>query len=147
MSCIELCRVLRSRPDTKMLPTIILSARGEESDRTLGLDTGADDYISKPFSPRELVSRVKALLRRSRPALTGDVLEFADVSYFQNEWRSSALAICWRWAQRNFIYYLFLLSDPVRCSVALSFLTLYGVMVSTSKNVLSMFILADCARR
>ena len=82
MSGIELCRVLRSRPDTKMLPTVILSARGEESDRTLGLDTGADDYISKPFSPRELVSRVKALLRRSRPALTGDVLEFADVKLF-----------------------------------------------------------------
>ena len=61
MSGIELCRILRSRADTKLLPIIILSARGEEGDRTLGLDTGADDYISKPFSPRELVSRVKAL--------------------------------------------------------------------------------------
>ena len=84
MSGIELCRVLRSRPDTKMLPIIILSARGEESDRTLGLDTGADDYISKPFSPRELVSRVKALLRRSRPAVMADVLEFSDVKLFPN---------------------------------------------------------------
>ena len=55
---------------------IILSARGEEGDRTLGLDSGADDYMSKPFSPRELVSRVKALLRRSRPALLSDVVEF-----------------------------------------------------------------------
>lgn len=82
MSGIELCRLLRSRPDTKMLPVIILSARGEESDRTLGLDTGADDYMSKPFSPRELLSRVKALLRRSRPALLGDVLEFADIKLF-----------------------------------------------------------------
>ena len=61
MSGIELCRVLRSRPDTKMLPTIILSARGEESDRTLGLDTGADDYISKPFEPRELILRMKPM--------------------------------------------------------------------------------------
>ena len=76
MSGIELCRILRSRADTKLLPIIILSARGEEGDRTLGLDTGADDYMSKPFSPRELVSRVKALLRRSRPALMNDVLEF-----------------------------------------------------------------------
>ena len=84
MSGIELCRLLRSRSDTKMLPVIILSARGEEGDRTLGLDTGADDYVSKPFSPRELVSRVKALLRRSRPALLGDVLEFADIKLFPN---------------------------------------------------------------
>ncbi len=57
----------------------LLSARGDECDRTLGLDIGADDYISKPFSPRELVSRVKALLRRSRPALIDDVLEFHDL--------------------------------------------------------------------
>ena len=82
MSGIELCRLLRSRSDTKMLPVIILSARGEEGDRTLGLDSGADDYMSKPFSPRELVSRVKALLRRSRPGLLTDVLEFADIKVF-----------------------------------------------------------------
>jgi two-component system phosphate regulon response regulator PhoB len=79
LSGIELCRMLRSRADTKLLPVIILSARGEDGDRTLGLDTGADDYVSKPFSPRELVSRVKALLRRSRPALMSDVLEFGDL--------------------------------------------------------------------
>ena len=82
MSGIELCRIMRSRTDTKLLPIIILSARGEEGDRTLGLDTGADDYMSKPFSPRELVSRVKALLRRSRPALMNDVLEFEDLQLF-----------------------------------------------------------------
>ena len=82
MSGIELCRALRSRADTKLLPVIILSARGEEGDRTLGLDTGADDYMSKPFSPRELVSRVKALLRRSRPALMNDTLEFEDLQLF-----------------------------------------------------------------
>ena len=82
LSGIELCRILRSRADTKLLPIIILSARGEEGDRTLGLDTGADDYMSKPFSPRELVSRVKALLRRSRPALMNDVLEFEDLQLF-----------------------------------------------------------------
>ena len=82
MSGIELCRALRSRADTKLLPVIILSARGEEGDRTLGLDTGADDYMSKPFSPRELISRVKALLRRSRPALMHDSLEFEDLQLF-----------------------------------------------------------------
>ena len=82
MSGIELCRALRSRADTKLLPVIILSARGEEGDRTLGLDTGADDYMSKPFSPRELISRVKALLRRSRPALMNDTLAFEDLQLF-----------------------------------------------------------------
>jgi two-component system phosphate regulon response regulator PhoB len=59
---------------------MILSARGEEGDRSLGLDTGADDYITKPFSPRELVSRVKALLRRARPSLLEDVLEYAGIT-------------------------------------------------------------------
>ena len=79
MSGIDVCRTLRGRPETKLLPVILLSARGEEGDRTLGLDIGADDYISKPFSPRELISRVKALLRRSRPALLDDVLEYYDL--------------------------------------------------------------------
>ena len=61
----ELCRILRNDPKTKNLPIIMLTAKGEEVDRILGLETGADDYITKPFSPRELVARVKAVLRRS----------------------------------------------------------------------------------
>ena len=85
LSGIELCRILRSRRDTKLLPIIMLSARGEEGDRTLGLDTGADDYLSKPFSPRELTSRVKALLRRARPALLGDVLVYEDLQLFPGQ--------------------------------------------------------------
>lgn len=84
MSGIDVCRKIRSNRDTKSLPVIILSARGEEDDRTLGLDIGADDYISKPFSPRELVSRVKALLRRARPALVEDVLTFEDIVFNQS---------------------------------------------------------------
>lgn len=83
MSGIDLCRTLRSRSETKWLPIIMLSARGEESDRTLGLDIGADDYISKPFSPREMISRVRALLRRSHPSFAEDVLEFHDLSFNQ----------------------------------------------------------------
>ena len=75
MSGIDLCRTLRSRSETKQLPIIILSARSDDSDKSLGLDTGADDYISKPFSPKELISRVNALLRRSRPALINNILE------------------------------------------------------------------------
>jgi two-component system phosphate regulon response regulator PhoB len=94
MSGIDVCRTLRSRSETKQLPIIILSARSEDSDKSLGLDTGADDYISKPFSPKELLSRVKALLRRSRPALVNDILQHNNltlslgemkVTYFDNE--------------------------------------------------------------
>ena len=83
MSGIDVCSTLRSRSETKRLPIIILSARGEEGDRTLGLDIGADDYISKPFSPREMVSRVRALLRRAHPSLAEDVLEFHDLRFNQ----------------------------------------------------------------
>ena len=75
-SGIDVCRELRSRAATRLLPIIMLSARGEDGDRALGLDTGADDYITKPFSPRELVARVKAILRRARPSLLQDVMEF-----------------------------------------------------------------------
>ena len=70
MSGIELCKILRSNEDTKLLPIIMLSARSEDADKSLGLDTGADDYISKPFSPRELVSRVKALIRRTNASMS-----------------------------------------------------------------------------
>ena len=84
MSGIDVCRTLRARSETKHLPIIILSARGEEGDRTLGLDIGADDYISKPFSPREMISRVRALLRRAHPALTDDILEFLDLRFNQS---------------------------------------------------------------
>ena len=74
MSGIELCKILRSNEDTKLLPIIMLSARSEEADKSLGLDTGADDYISKPFSPMELVSRVKALIRRTNTSMSIDEL-------------------------------------------------------------------------
>ena len=74
MSGIELCRILRSNKYTKLLPIIMLSARSEEADKSLGLDTGADDYISKPFSPIELVSRVKALIRRTNTSMSTEEL-------------------------------------------------------------------------
>ena len=85
MSGIDVCRVLRSRSETKQIPIIILSARSEDSDKSLGLDTGADDYISKPFSPKELISRVKALLRRARPALVNDMLQYNDLTLSLSE--------------------------------------------------------------
>jgi two-component system phosphate regulon response regulator PhoB len=79
LSGIEVCRRLRRRTETANLPIIMLTARGEEEDRIRGLETGADDYVTKPFSPRELIARVSAVLRRVRPALAGDRLEYAGI--------------------------------------------------------------------
>lgn len=67
MDGLEICRLLRSEPATKKLPIIMLTAKGEETDKIVGLEMGADDYVTKPFSPKELVARVKALFRRNQP--------------------------------------------------------------------------------
>ena len=79
LSGIEICRRIRRDPATSGLPVIMLTAKGEESDRIRGLDTGADDYVTKPFSPAELVARVRALLRRARPAMGADQLIAGDI--------------------------------------------------------------------
>ena len=79
VSGIELCRRLRLRAETERLPIIMLTARGEESDRVRGLSTGADDYLVKPFSTPELVARVKALLRRAKPEVLSSVLKVGDI--------------------------------------------------------------------
>src|SRR3978361_878775 len=79
LSGIELCRRLRARPETKALPIIMLTARGEESERVRGLATGADDYIVKPFSVPELIARVSALLRRASPERVADVLACGEI--------------------------------------------------------------------
>ncbi len=74
-SGLELARQLKQNPKTRALPIIMVSARGEEEDRIKGLDTGADDYIAKPFSPREMVARVNAVLRRTKPEDASDEVE------------------------------------------------------------------------
>src|SRR6185437_4994477 len=79
VSGIEVCRRLRSRPETRNVPIIILTARGEETDRVRGLDTGADDYVVKPFSMTELTARIRAVLRRLRPGLTEDRVRRGDL--------------------------------------------------------------------
>jgi two-component system phosphate regulon response regulator PhoB len=80
VSGIELCRRLRNRPETQSLPIILLTARGEEADRVRGLTTGADDYITKPFSVQELMARIKALLRRSVPERVSDILVSGEIT-------------------------------------------------------------------
>jgi two-component system phosphate regulon response regulator PhoB len=79
ISGIELCRRLRARPETERLPIIMLTARGEESERVRGLATGADDYVVKPFSTPELMARVKAMLRRARPEVVASLLKVGDM--------------------------------------------------------------------
>jgi two-component system phosphate regulon response regulator PhoB len=79
VSGIEICRQLRKQNETASVPIVMLTARGEEDDRIRGLKTGADDYLTKPFSPRELIARAEAVLRRSRPALVGSVMSFGDL--------------------------------------------------------------------
>jgi two-component system phosphate regulon response regulator PhoB len=89
LSGIELCRRLRARPDTQSLPIIMLTARGEESERIRGLATGADDYIVKPFSVPELVARVRALLRRSSPERVALVLNLGEIELDREKKRVS----------------------------------------------------------
>src|SRR5919199_1036866 len=79
VSGIEVCRQIRRAPQTRTLPVIMLTARGEEADRVRGLNSGADDYIVKPFSPGELVARVRAVMRRAQPTTAEDVLRYADI--------------------------------------------------------------------
>jgi two-component system phosphate regulon response regulator PhoB len=76
VSGLEVCRRLRRKAATANVPIIMLTARGEEADRVRGLETGADDYVTKPFSPKELVARAAAVLRRVRPALAAETLEY-----------------------------------------------------------------------
>src|ERR687890_1007147 len=79
ISGLEVCRRLRRKPASANVPIVMLTARGEEADRIRGFETGADDYVTKPFSPRELVARVAAVLRRVRPALASEQLAYADI--------------------------------------------------------------------
>jgi two-component system, OmpR family, phosphate regulon response regulator PhoB len=80
VSGIEVCRQLRRHPETRAIPIIMLTARGEEGDKLRGLDSGADDYVTKPFSPSELIARIRAVLRRARPSPADEVLRYGDVT-------------------------------------------------------------------
>src|SRR5581483_10574279 len=79
VSGLEVCRRIRRSPATRALPVIMLTARGQESDRIRGLDSGADDYVVKPFSPSELVARLRAVIRRSQPEPADKVLRYTDL--------------------------------------------------------------------
>ncbi|MEZ5832939.1 MAG: phosphate regulon transcriptional regulator PhoB [Dongiaceae bacterium] len=80
LSGIEVCRQIRRSPEHRRTPIIMLTARGEESDKLRGLEVGADDYVTKPFSPSELVARIRAILRRAQPAENGEILQYDDLT-------------------------------------------------------------------
>ena len=80
ISGIEICRQIRRAPAWRDLPVIMLTARGEEGDRVRGLDSGADDYVVKPFSTGELIARLRAVIRRARPAASAEVLKFGNLT-------------------------------------------------------------------
>ena len=77
---IEISRLLRSSSETQEIPIIMLTAKSEESDKVLGLESGADDYVTKPFSPKELVARIKALLRRTAPQKDMEVVKYGNIT-------------------------------------------------------------------
>ena len=79
ISGIEICRRLKAQQKTRALPVIMLTARGEEEDRVRGLESGADDYVVKPYSPNEMIARVQAVLRRAHPEIENEILHYADI--------------------------------------------------------------------
>jgi two-component system phosphate regulon response regulator PhoB len=89
ISGVQVCERLRIKDNTRLIPIIMLTARGEESDRIRGLDSGADDYMTKPFSPNELVARINALLRRTRPVFASKSLSFGGITVDLNTHRVS----------------------------------------------------------
>jgi len=86
---IDICRALRKDQNTKNIPIIMITARAEEEDKLRGLDYGADDYITKPFSIAEVIARIRALLRRTSPAIAGDTANFGDITLDRQRMRVS----------------------------------------------------------
>ena len=80
LSGIEVCRQLKRNDKTREIPILMLTARGEENDKVRGLDTGADDYVVKPYSVKELLARARAMIRRSNPVRSGEVVTYADIT-------------------------------------------------------------------
>jgi len=114
VSGIELCRRVRQRPETERLPVIMLTARGEESDRVRGLTTGADDYLVKPFSTAEFIARVRALLRRAKPETLSTVLKVGDLTLDRETHRAYREGVELNLGPTEFRLLEFLMQNPGR---------------------------------
>jgi len=111
---IEVCRQLRKDRETARIPIMMLTARGEEEDRVRGLKTGADDYVTKPFSTRELMARIEALLRRSRPSLTGETLQIAGLELDPTSHRVSSSGVAIHLGPTDFRLLRYFMERPNR---------------------------------
>ena len=114
MSGIEFARKLKSDEFTKAIPIIMLTARGEETDKVRALDVGADDYVTKPFSPRELNARIKAVLRRSAPEMTDDPIEVSGLRLDPGTHRVSGDGVMLDLGPTEFRLLHYLMSNPER---------------------------------
>ncbi len=114
LSGIELARRIRADRRTKSIPLIMLTARADERDKLLGLDTGADDYITKPFSPRELLARVKAVLRRRAPQMTDDLVQISDLRLDPSTHRVTGAGITVHLGPTEFRLLHYLMTHPER---------------------------------
>ncbi len=113
MNGLELAKQLKSDPDSKDIPIIMLTARGEENDRIRGLDCGADDYVVKPFSPRELLARIKAVLRRVDPAMN-DTIEFGGIKLDNSTHRVSIMDKTLEFGPTEYKLLYFFMTHPER---------------------------------
>lgn len=113
-SGIEVCRAIRETPDVQNLPIMMLTARGDEADRIQGLDAGADDYMVKPFSPREMVARVRALLRRTQPNTDDITLAFGDISLNTEQHKVTARGVTVKLGPTEYRLLKFLMECPGR---------------------------------
>ena len=145
LSGIELCRRLRARPETKQLPIIMLTARGEESERVRGLATGADDYIVKPFSVPELLARVKGLLRRASPERLATVSPMATSSSTVRNAASRVRAARSISVRPSIACWNFSSSIPAASSAASNCSTASGAATSISTSAPSTCTSAACA--
>jgi len=113
-SGIEVCRAIRETSDVQNLPIMMLTARGDEADRIQGLDAGADDYMVKPFSPREMVARVRALLRRTQPNTEDITLAFGDISLNTEQHKVTARGVTVKLGPTEYRLLKFLMECPGR---------------------------------
>ncbi len=146
VSGIEVCRRLRGRPETRNVPIIMLTARGEESDRVRGLDTGADDYLTKPVSMVELNARIRAVLRRIRPGLADDRVSHGDIIIDRVAHRVKRDGKEVHLGPTEFRLLDYLMQHPGRCSAASSCLTPSGARTSMWRSAPWTSTWAACAR-
>ena len=147
LSGLEICRRLRGRGHMRNVPIVMLTARGEETDRIRGLDTGADDYIVKPFSMTEFLARLRAVMRRVRPSLVEDVVTVGEISIDRGSHRVRRASRDIHLGPTEYRLLDQLMQHPGRVFPASNCWTASGDRTSTSKRARWMCMSAGCARR